>query len=266
MIRILAVIMLYSFCASPALAQEAEVSPQSWATKGDLSYQSGNYALAARAYGRAIEEGLLNADLLYNRANALYRLGKFGEAISLYRRALQLQPRSPDVRANLALARRKALDKIEQPSEQSGLSMAWVLAPREHFSRFELLAAGFTCYGLFWLLFAFSGYKGKRSLRWAIFALASVSLYVFVLLAAAREGRKGGYEFALSSKARSIRPAVVTDEKAELRSGDSERFQVVFVLHEGAEVEVDELREKWAEVLLPDGRSGWIRTSALAIL
>ncbi|MDF1754061.1 MAG: tetratricopeptide repeat protein [Verrucomicrobiales bacterium] len=49
-----------------------------------------------------------NASLLYNLGNAQYQAENFGEAILAYEQALILDPRSPDIKTNLELARKAA--------------------------------------------------------------------------------------------------------------------------------------------------------------
>ncbi|MCB0344552.1 MAG: tetratricopeptide repeat protein [Bdellovibrionales bacterium] len=261
----LAAITLIALTAA-APPSELNLPPETWVAKGDLSYQSGNYALAAQAYGRALEGGLDNAHVLYNKANALYRLGKYGEAIALYRQALQLSPRDPDIRANLSLARKHAIDNLAQTETTLPFSVSSLLAPRTHFSSYELAVAALVCYALFWLLAALRGYSPNRSLKLPLILSAIISLYLILLVTGARETYSGKYVFALTSKSRAIRPAIITEGEVKLHSGDSENFQVVFLLHEGAEVEVNEVRKDWVEVLLPDGRSGWANRSSLEII
>lgn len=261
-----AILSILLFSAIAQSAPEQNLAPETWIAKGDLSYQAGNYALAAQAYGRAIEGGLINADALYNKANALYRLGKIGEAIALYRKALQFNPRDPDLRANLALARKRAVDNLEKPSTGLPIGISSILAPRSRFSSYEISVAALLCYGLFWTLFALRSMDSRRSYKTALYISGTLSLYLILLVLGARETYSGDYAFALSPKSHSIRPAVITEQEVKLHSGDSENFQVVFLLHEGAEVEIADTRGEWSEVLLPDGRSGWAKKSALEIL
>lgn len=66
---------------------------------------SGEFSKAAELYEKQLGESGLNADLLFNLGNARYRLGEYGPAILAYERAMLLDPRAPDIRANLAMAR-----------------------------------------------------------------------------------------------------------------------------------------------------------------
>lgn len=86
----------------------------------EYAWARGEAALAKEAYdqgdaARALElwEGLAAAGaedphLDYDMGNALYRLGRFPEAIRMYRRAQRELPRDPDVEYNLGLAAQAA--------------------------------------------------------------------------------------------------------------------------------------------------------------
>ena len=68
-------------------------------------YEEGKFAQAAAAYEQLIQSGRVSAPLYFNLGNAWFKSGQMGRAITAYRRAEQLAPRDPDVRANLQFAR-----------------------------------------------------------------------------------------------------------------------------------------------------------------
>ena len=84
-----------------------------------------------------------------------------------------------------------------------------------------------------------------------------------VLLYGTRPGRDGALEFAFTSQSRALLPAVLVAPETKVYSGDGEGYQVVFLLHEGAEVMTGELRGSWVEVLLPGERKGWLKQEDL---
>ena len=59
------------------------------------------------------------------------------------------------------------------------------------------------------------------------------------------------------------RPAVVFAEVVEVKSEPQKASNVVFVLHEGTTVYVQEDLGNWKKVQLNDGTEGWIETSAI---
>ncbi|GAB2564766.1 tetratricopeptide repeat protein [Dyella jejuensis] len=89
------------------------------AWRGAAAYRAKDYAAAAQALEQA-----KGADAQYNLGNALAQLGRYPDAIKAYDRALQLDPRNDDARAN-----RKAVEEAmrkppqnppQQQQQQSG--------------------------------------------------------------------------------------------------------------------------------------------------
>ena len=79
---------------------------------GDSAYIKEDYATAAQIYEGLLSDGE-SADVYYNLGNSYYKLGEIAKSILNYERALLLQPGNGDIRANLEVARAKAIDKVE---------------------------------------------------------------------------------------------------------------------------------------------------------
>src|SRR5439155_19480136 len=144
------------------------LSPVQAYNLGNKLYAQQNYSGAATAYEEALRAGP-SAAVQYNLGNALFKSGKIGRAILNYRRARYLDPRDPDINANLTFARNYRVDKV--PEAPSPL----VRAVDESFHRLSrreaglLAAMGFALAGL-----SLAGWIVRR---WAVFVvLASVSL------------------------------------------------------------------------------------------
>ncbi len=65
------------------------------------SYDQGKFAEAKDGYEKLLESGAGSANDYYNLGNVDFRLGSPGRAILDYERALALNPRHPEARANL---------------------------------------------------------------------------------------------------------------------------------------------------------------------
>ncbi|MDH7787233.1 Ca-activated chloride channel family protein [Ochrobactrum sp. 19YEA23] len=87
--------------------------------RGVAAYRAGSYQDAINAFAT-----IDSPDSWYNQGNAFMHLKKFTEAVSAYEKALQANPASEDIQANLATARRllQAQQKEEQDqAEDPGL-------------------------------------------------------------------------------------------------------------------------------------------------
>ncbi len=68
------------------------------------AYDSGQYAEAAEWYESMLSNGVVNAEVHYNLANACFKKGDLPTAIWHYRKAWYTAPRDPDINANLHFA------------------------------------------------------------------------------------------------------------------------------------------------------------------
>ncbi len=98
--------------AAPAASVSSSIAPiptdpaQAFAA-GVAAYEKGDFA-QARTLFAATEAKQVSAPLEFDFGNACFQAGDNGAAILHYLRALALDPRDPDARQNLALARRTA--------------------------------------------------------------------------------------------------------------------------------------------------------------
>jgi tetratricopeptide (TPR) repeat protein len=72
--------------------------------QGQAAYDEGRYDEAIECYETMLSNGVVNAEVHYNLANALFRAGHLPPAIWHYRTAWYTVPRDPDINANLHFA------------------------------------------------------------------------------------------------------------------------------------------------------------------
>ncbi len=98
-------------------ARQAQALARDPAWRGAAAYRAGDYAAAAQAL-----QHVPGATAAYNRGNALARAGQFDAAIASYDRALQLDPKLADAKANRQAVqdwlRRAKPDAQNKPQEQ----------------------------------------------------------------------------------------------------------------------------------------------------
>ncbi len=94
-------------------------------------FQEGDFAGAASTYEQILTMESPRASVYYNLGNTYFRLGKFGPAILAYERARILTPRDPDLRINLARARKDASVTDESPLDPRVNAVVSELSPNE---------------------------------------------------------------------------------------------------------------------------------------
>jgi len=118
--------LAFLFCEGPTLA-EALMRDSGADTffRANKEYSAGQKAIAEKREQEAVEKfehavqlyeellksGFINGQICYNLGNAYYRLGMSGKSIIYYRRAEELLPRNPDIKANINLLKSDFVDK-----------------------------------------------------------------------------------------------------------------------------------------------------------
>ncbi|MDE5812105.1 MAG: tetratricopeptide repeat protein, partial [Muribaculaceae bacterium] len=74
---------------------------QSLDEKADQAYSDGDFQQALELYQQAAADNGVSSMLYYNMGNAYYRLDSIAKAIGCYERALRLDPKNDDARANI---------------------------------------------------------------------------------------------------------------------------------------------------------------------
>ena len=113
--KIVIFVPLALFLLLPLFKANADVESASMLfKKGNQSYEEGRFEQAIEEYEKILDLGIKNFKVFYNLGNAYFRQNQLGRAILNYRRALALQPRDEDTKANLSFVKLFTLDKIEE--------------------------------------------------------------------------------------------------------------------------------------------------------
>jgi tetratricopeptide (TPR) repeat protein len=254
------VVVFFLFCPVKTWGETVSLIGQA-----DAAYAAARYADAEKFYGEAITAGADNGHVYYDLANTQFRLGKLGLAIYNYRQALLQLPADPDIRANLNLSRQKVKVRIGD-ADQKVLRSGAVFFLNTRWSQAELRWMFFILYSA--LLLAVVAERRKKSgvIRLTEIVMFAACIFVGVSVFAVRSGADGSPCWVLWTDQAKTRPAVIIADQVKAYSGDSETFQVVFVLPEGAELLSGEQRQGWVQVLLPEGRKGWVKSSEISVI
>ena len=238
---------------APAPATEA--ATEAMHTANGL-YESGQLAQAAQVYEQLVDQGYVDGALFYNLGNAYYKQGDPGRAIVNYRRAQQLMPRDPDIKANLALARAQTVDQVEVAGDGGLVSQLGEAMQ----SRFTLDEIALAALGV-WVVFVFlliltgtakAGSRWRKALQYSLVPVTVVLAVGFLAL--------GSFLYVGSAESE----GVIVASEVDVTSGPGAQYVTAFSLHNGAEVNLLETRGSWVRLALPGGElEGWVPGTAV---
>ncbi|HET9948589.1 MAG TPA: tetratricopeptide repeat protein [Longimicrobiales bacterium] len=245
--RIGVLVLLVAVCAL-ALPRGARAQAEFF-ERGNQLYQEGDYPAAIEAYRAVLEAGWESAALRYNLGNAHFKAGELGRAILEWERALALDPGDPDALANLELARSLTVDAVEPLPRFWLLSAldAWIhLLPRALLV--GLVAAAWLAVtgGLIVRILA----RGAATAAWGRRTVIGGAAALVVL-----GGTLMVRELGLGQPDRGI---ILADAVPVRSAPSAEDDLTLFEVHEGTRVRIDRRAGDWAEVVLDDGKVGWV--------
>jgi len=251
-------IFLLSVLILSAVHSAYSNSNEQFFTEGNIFYQDGQYEQALQSYQKILDSGHENGAVYFNMANSNYKLNNLGQSILFYERALKLTPGDEDVQANLALANKLVVDEITHMQPfflMRFLHAYYFLLP---FNLQLWLAAGtYLVCGLFISLMILAR---KRLVRMVSFRLAIAAGILFIVFGFSLLGR-------FSDQKNKIEAVILQNEIA-VRSapGPQEGSVEVFALHEGTKVRIDREEGEWLEIVLLDGKVGWVERTVLEVI
>ena len=206
-------------------------------------YEKADYVNAAAAYQKLADSGRASSALLFNLGNAYFKNGQTGRAIAAYRHAEQLNPRDPDIRANLKFA----LNAVPGNSGRaSPLDRALSLLTLNERGLWTTIAL-WICFGSLILGQARPGLRTNLrtlTVASAIFAITFGAWYAQGLIERATD-----------------RQVVVIAQAGIVRFGPLEESQVSFNVRDGNVLTLLGTKDRWVQVADASNRSGWIQQS-----
>lgn len=270
-VGMLAFVLLVSIVATRAFASDSTAA--STFAAGNAAYEAGDYHAAIDRYMEVANAGIVDRDLYYNLGNAYFKLTDMGHAVLWYERALSLDPRNDDIRANLAVVRAMLRDQQLVPAHGGvrGALMGW----HRKLSAEESVAVACVFYALFTFAALCLIFRRSRPVR-SFYRFASwvspgrlfgLGMTGDVLLGmgttAAIALVFAGSAYAKVHESRVHTRSVVVSEEVSVFSGPSKDSTIQFKIHEGTIVSVRDGREGWVRVDLPGDLSGWVEMSTV---
>ena len=235
------------------------MSSSGFAELADELYVEANKALIAEDFNDAIvkyksilKDGYESVELYYNLGNAYYRSEQLGKSIWAYSNALDIAPRNRDVAHNLAIANAQIVDRIEMP--KSFIFITFYRLLKSIMTTHEWILFG--SFLIFIKSIHFSVMKfGLFRVR--MYKITSTVLISLIILA---------HIFAMDSYIYKQRKnsAVVISNNVNAYSGPFYgSSSILFQINEGIKVDISNQQQDWVEIILIDGKKGWIPSESI---
>ena len=244
-------IIFFLYFFQVILNAESTIPVDSLFSIGNRYFSIEKYDYALDAY-LAILEKVENPDLYFNIGNTYYRQGNFGQAIWAYEKGIQLSPLHKDLKYNLDFVNARVKDRIEVPKGILFIEMYRTI--KRHVKLNDLLLWG----GIMILLASFATFFKVFNILDNIFAYRmTVILFIFSLLLHMIALDK---YWEISDK----NEGIIISSIVNVRSAPIDRDEkIIFRIHEGLKVDIVQSQPGWFEIILLDGKKGWIEHQSL---
>jgi Bacterial SH3 domain len=220
----------------------------------NAAFLSGDASRAITAWEALVSEGILSTELETNLGAGYLRQGRRGLAALHFERALFLEPRDDDARADLMSVRRGNVDRLEGDLDDGETEVAARLlrpipGPAVAIALVLLWSAA-------WVLAA------MRLLHLGPLWISPAAAGCFggaILCALLTWGSAAGREIALQR-------AVVVAPSVPAREGPGDKSVSRFEVHEGTTVRVEDEEPGFRRVKLANGLTGWIPSSSVELV
>lgn len=244
---------IVSLAVSPAHAH----AQRTFFDEGNRAYQENDFERALERYEQVVQSGYESAELYYNMGNAYFKLGDLGRSILFYERALRLQPRNRDVRANLELVRSLVIDEVVPlPGFWLFRVVDWWVHAIPRVWLIVIVTAGYVlaAAGLVTVLLARSAGLRALGIRVVIPAVATLAIFGVNLIAV---------QWGIGTPTEAV---VLADEVPVNSAPSDDQALELFTIHEGTKVRIDQDAGEWVEIVLADGKVGWARADGLGVI
>ena len=166
-----------------------------------------------------------------------------------YNKALRLDPSQEDVLHNLAIAEAKTKDRVGE--ETTFFLAEWMRALRNTMSCTAWSVLSLVAFALFLAFALLFLLASPIKVRKAGFFCALCAVVLFVATTS----------FAISSRNDILThdEAIVLSSAISVKSSPDRSATDLFVLHEGTKVRIVSEVDEWCEVVLADGKKGWLQ-------
>jgi tetratricopeptide (TPR) repeat protein len=237
-----------------APAADSLTSQSDFFDEGNRRYQEGDFDGALASYLRLEAAGYESPSLSYNLGNTYFKLGDLGHAILFWERARRAAPGDDDLEANLALARSLTVDEVTPlPGFWLFRVVRWWVHLLPRGALVLVVAMGWIVAGTGLVVRIL--WRGPLSARWGL-RVAGMAALLFVVFGI----NLAAIELGIGNPTAAI--VIAPEVNVQSAPSDDPSLQV-FAIHVGTKVRIDRRADGWVEIVLEDGKVGWVREEVL---
>ncbi len=216
--------------------------------QANQAYQNQDFQAALEFYQEILKQNLESGELYFNLGNVYYRLNNPAPARLYYEKAARLLPGDEAVQTNIGLLKSRLTDQIEETPrfflDQWLMRVLYLLSLNRLLWIFALLWVGLLLIWL-WHLYLVKFRQGT-SIRSAALVFSVIAGLVLLVTGARLMIDQNRQE------------AVIMAAAVTVHTAPGAPSTEAFVLHEGTKVSILRRQDKWLEIRLNDGKTGWL--------
>ena len=223
--------------------------------KANNYYNNSKYLESIKIYESILAGGWESSNLYYNLGNSYFRQHQIGQSIWAYNKALKMDPRNEDLIKNLSIAEAKIKDRIILPDEFYFVRVYGNFKSRYTLKEWLLVGGIIVLFTVVSFLVSefhiFNNLKIVRVVK--ILILLSVTIHIVIL-----DKFFDDNDYKLG---------IIIDNQVKAYSGPFYGDNsILFNINEGTEVMIKQNQKKWIEIILLDGKRGWITSNKIRLL
>ena len=229
--------------------------PNDLFSQGNNAMITEKYDDALQLYESIIEIGYHNPDLYYNLGNAYYRLHYIGHAIWAYSQASFLAPRDMDIQHNFDVTLARRIDRIDMPESFFLLKMYRNIKSKLTFREWIVLGSIILLFQSMWVFgLQFGWIRGN---------MCQSILTGLIVLILGIHGIAADKYFQNNRTNTGVVIANGVDAYSGPFYGEN---TVLFRINEGSLADIKQSQRDWFEIILIDGKKGWIPSESIRTL
>lgn len=247
--KLWAVFIVIVFSLSSLFADDTQINIRF--QQGNEWYKKGEYNKAIEAYFEVQTQNKVSYALLFNMANAYYKLHQYGLAILHYERAKKYYGNTEELEHNLALCKKNIIDK----ESISPFKFQWHLGLPNMIS--ESQWAWMSIVFMILLLGpVFLVTKAELPQTRKFWFNAAIFVFIMLLLSLL-------LGFVRRTQLSHSNQAIVMGQTIQIQSEPIHSSKEMFVIHEGTKVDILRREGDWINIAISNGNEGWCLSSAL---